>query len=198
MVSEQGKIIKVKNLSYKHILEDVNITFLEGVNYIRGGNGTGKSILLDCLSGINRRFQGEITGNSHIIYLNQNLYFSPRLTCKDFVQFVFLLDNIRDYKKVFWQKVNLLQQSSLFEKIWKTPVGMLSGGEREKLFFLVLTCLDREWYLFDEPFSGVDSEGKDTMIAVIKKLKDEKKGIIITSHEEEPLSKIKEVNFINL
>ena len=130
--------------------------------------------------------------------MNQNLYFSSRLICKDFVEFVFRLDGIRDYKDYWEERIIFLKQHSTIEKVWKKPIGMLSGGERAKLFFLVITCLEREWYLLDEPFAGVDTRGKDMMIEVIQMLEGKKRGVIITSHEEDIVHKIGGVNVVDL
>ena len=196
--NNENKEIRVINLSYKDILKECNVTFTKGVNYLKGENGTGKSILMDCLSGINRSYKGEIQGNHNIIYLNQNLYFSSRLTCKDFVEFVFQLDGIKDYKEYWEKRITFLNQNVIMEKVWKRPIGMLSGGERAKLFFLAITCLEREWYLLDEPFAGVDTRGKDMMSEVIHILEGKKRGVIITSHEEDIIHKIEDVNVVFL
>lgn len=191
-------MIKIKNLNYKNILHDINIDLEKGVTYIKGDNGAGKSTFLDCLSGLNENYSGEIITNEKIIYLNQNLYFSPRLSCKDFVEFTLLLDNIKDFKNVFFNYVSSFSQNNLFEKIWKTPIGKISGGERAKLFFSTFACIDRDWYIFDEPFSGVDSSGKEFMIDVIKNLEKNGKGIIITSHETDPLRNLEKINLLEI
>lgn len=189
-------MILVKNLFYKHILSDINIEIEKGITYIKGENGSGKSTFLDCLSNLNTKYTGEIITNESIIYLNQNLYFSSRLKCKDFVEFVLLLDNISNYKEVFLAYASIFCQKELFEKIWNTPIGMLSGGERTKLFFSIFTCLERDWYILDEPFSGVDSSGKAFMIDIIKNLEKKGKGIIITTHETEPLIKLEQLKIL--
>lgn len=199
MTSFNGsKEIRINNLSYKDIIRDINITFIQGINFLKGENGAGKSILMDCLSGINSSYKGEIQGNDNIIYLNQNLYFSPRLICKDFVEFVFRLEGIMDYKEFWENRITFLKQNLMIEKIWKRPIGMLSGGEQAKLFFLAITCLEREWYLLDEPFSGVDTKGKDMMIEVIQMLVQKQRGVIITSHEEDIVYKLGDVNTVYL
>ncbi|MDD6056738.1 MAG: hypothetical protein PUB98_00535 [Clostridiales bacterium] len=96
---------------------------------------------------------------------------------------------MKDIKQqnAFFTYVSSFGQKEVFEKIWNTPLGMLSGGERAKLFFSMLTYPDREWYICDDPFAGVDSGGKRFRIEIVKGLEEKGKGIILTTHETEPL-----------
>lgn len=181
-------MIEIKELSYKEILNDISVVFDSSINYIQGDNGAGKSTLLDCICGINKKYTGEILGNESIIYMNQNLYFDARLKARDFVQFVLELNGKYYDKKEFMNHIEFLEEKADFLAMLNKPVGILSGGERVKLFFSTLTFIDRCWYVFDEPFSGVDSKGKEYMCRIIDKLVKKGKKIIITSHEEGPIN----------
>lgn len=191
-------MIIIENLGYKNILHNIDLKIPDGVNYIKGSNGSGKSTLLDCICNINREFDGTIEGNKSIVYLNQHLYFSYRLTSKDFISFVLSLGGIKEYKKFFLYYISQYDMVEKFEKIWNKQVGMLSGGERKMLFFTTISCIEKDWYIFDEPFSGIDEEGKKYMIKIIDKLYKNKKGIIITSHEMEPLEYFSDINLIQM
>lgn len=191
-------MIIIESLSCGDILHNIDLKIPFGVNYIKGGNGSGKSTLLDCICNMNREFDGTIEGNQSIVYLNQHLYFSYRLTSKDFISFVLSLGGINDYKKVFLNYVSNYNMVEKFENIWNKQVGMLSGGERTILFFTAISCIEKDWYVFDEPFSGIDEEGKKYMVKIIDRLYKEKKGIIITSHEEEPLEYFDNINLIKI
>ncbi len=170
-------MIEIRNLNYKNILKGINV---------------------EITCGINKEYKGEIINNKSLVYLNQNIYFSNRLPSRDFIQFIYGLDNIKHYKKNFFEYAEQYNLQSMFEKIWDIQVGMLSGGERSMLCFLGISTLDREWYIFDEPFAGVDEDNKILMIDIMQKLIDRGKGIIITSHEKEPLSKFENVNTIKI
>lgn len=186
-------MIEVINLAYKNVLENINMKFDREFNFIYGENGAGKSTLLDCISNLNKEFTGTIMGNDNIVYLNQYLYFSPKLTFRDFVMFIFFLEGIKGYKNTFFEYADKYGLVKEFEENWGKRVGMLSGGERRKLFFSTICCLDRTWYMFDEPFAGVDIKGKDYMVRQFNDFIDNNKGIIITSHETEPLNGVKSV-----
>lgn len=58
------------------------------------------------------------------------------------------------------------------------------------MFFNIITFIDREWYILDEPFAGVDEEGVCFMKNVISELNKKGKGIIITSHEKSGLDEL--------
>ena len=180
-------MIKVDNFSYLDIINKCNVTFEKVIYYLRGKNGAGKSTFLDCLSGLNTKYEGTISGNESILYLNQNLYFDNRLKSKDFVVFVLRICGINDGMNFYLNFISKYKWGNELEKLMDKRVGMLSGGERAKLFFSTLCCADKEWYLFDEPFSGVDEDGIADMKDIILELYDNGKGIILTSHEKMPL-----------
>lgn len=183
-------MIKINSVTYKDILHNVNMTLNKGFNYIYGPNGAGKSTLLDCISNLIQKYTGEISGNDSLVYLNQNLYFSYKLKFKDFVHFVFSLEGIKNYKTPFFEYAEKYGLTEEFTSNWNKRIGSLSGGERKRLYFSTICCLDRDWYLFDEPFSGVDTSGKEYMCDQFNNLISMDKGIIITTHETEPLNKI--------
>lgn len=191
-------MIYLENLNYKNILMDINLNIPKGITYLYGANGSGKSTLLDCISNINTGYTGNIRGNESIIYVNQNLYFSPRLSSKDFVSFVLTLEGIKNYKEHFYNYVECFDEANHFEKMWDKPVGMLSGGEIGKLLFSTMTCIDREWYIFDESFAGIDEQGKDYILHVIEKLDKEGKGIILTTHEKDLIGRMECVNSVHI
>lgn len=98
-------MISIENLNYKDILYDINLELPKGLYYLYGANGAGKSTLLDCISKINKNYTGSIRGNESILYVNQNIYFSQRLTSKDFINFVLTLEGIKHYEAYFYNHV---------------------------------------------------------------------------------------------
>ncbi|MGN0289820.1 MAG: ATP-binding cassette domain-containing protein [Lachnospiraceae bacterium] len=183
-------MIEIIDLKYKDILKKINVQFPTGIIFLKGKNGAGKSTLLDCICGLNREYSGQIHGNESILYLNQNFYFDYRLKCRDFVNFVTELENIKITSEEFFCDFPCSQQKEDIEKLWKTPIGMLSGGERAKIFFHIISFIDREWYVLDEPFSGVDEDGIFFMKKRICQLEKNGKGVIITSHEKSVLDEL--------
>ena len=190
--------MKLGRVSYPPSLKEVTLTIPRGITYLSGSNGAGKSTLLDCLSGVNPAYEGTILGNESVVYLNQQLYFSPRLRARDFLDFICQLEGIRAYEQLFNAFLKTYDWVETYESIQNKQVGKLSGGERRCFFFIVICFLEREWYLFDEPFAGVDEAGKKVMTNMMKALLRQGRNILLTSHEKEPLHDFEALNVIEL
>lgn len=192
--------IYVKDFCIPYTELYVNMEFKRGLNYIQGNNGSGKTILLDYLSGIRKDRNNNIQGNESIVYINQNIFFSDRLKGKDFLEFVYKLDNIKKTERK--RKTELLIRKFdingniklLLDKQW----GMLSGGEKKYLYSIILLSLEREWYILDEPFAFVDNEKKEVLWKVMKEMAAEGKGIILTSHEKDENLYGNDINVIDM
>lgn len=192
------KSIYVDNLYIPYTEKYLNIEFVRGFNYIQGNNGSGKTILLDYLAGIRRDREKCIKGNESTIYINQNIFFSDRLTGKDFLEFVYKLDGMKKVERK--KRETLFKQNysdnghidDLLKKQW----GMLSSGEKKYLYFMILLSIEREWYILDEPFAFVDNEKKEIMWKVICNKIEQGKGVILTSHENDDNLKNNNANVV--
>lgn len=191
-------MIKIIDLSKPAILSKISIEIKPGITFIKGTNGSGKTTLLDCIAGIDQKYSGHITGNDNVIYLNQTLYFYGRIKVKDLIQFLMGLNNQRDAITYYEKNSRLRRKGNMIKKLYNKPVGKLSGGEIKILYFSIITAMNRNWYLFDEPFSQIDIEGKMDIIDIFKELIQEKKNIIITNHEEFFLNEFPDTNIIDM
>ena len=183
--------IFVDELSIEPCHKTMTMTFQKGLNYLKGQNGSGKTMLLDYVAGIRNDQKQRISGNENIVYINQNIFFADRLTGTDFVKFVYRLDNKSRERFDIDKKVDV---KTLMEKQW----GLLSGGERKYLYSMVLLSLDREWYILDEPFAYLDTEKKEILWKVIEAFASEGKGVILTPHEEDSRINGSDIHVINL
>lgn len=181
--------ISIENLILPYTKTEINIELKNGINYIKGNNGTGKTLLLDYISGIRKDNTATITGNDSIIYINQSIFFSDRLTCEDFLKFVYRMVGIKNPLSVFWNFIN-----EIFQPIWdkekisllmKKQWGMLSGGEKKYIYILILISVEREWYILDEPFAFLDNEKKSIIWHLINYKVAKGNGIILTSHDNQ-------------
>ena len=115
-------MIEIKNLTKKFdtivAVNDLSITFKEGVYGIIGENGAGKSTLLRLISGVYLKDKGEIlvdgiendlpTAKKLVFFLSDNPYYELNSNLKqtiDFYASVFPLDKGRCFKLL--EKLNL-------------------------------------------------------------------------------------------
>lgn len=165
-------------------LKDVEVrragrAVLGGVNFdlgpgeavmIRGTNGSGKTSLLRAVAGL-AGHEGEIAFRRGVQILDPGYIRSeeihlitpegglnPRLTVEESARFEsgFLGG---DYEE------GLLQMGLVPHAEQK--VGTLSTGQRRRLSLLRLLMTPRALWLLDEPFSGLDEEGKTIVRALI-------------------------------
>lgn len=181
--------IIIQGLVIPYSGKQINLELKKSLNYLKGNNGSGKTMLLDYIAGIRHQNSALIQGNESVVYINQNIFFSDRLSGKDFLKFVYQLDNIKNMTKYFNEYINhyyrINEDKTYIDKLMKKQWGMLSGGEKNFLYAVILLSLDREWYILDEPFAFVDENRKKILWEMILKKVKENKGVILSSHEEQ-------------
>ena len=62
-------------------------------------------------------------------------------------------------------------------------IGELSGGQQQRLFLARALVQNPDLFLLDEPFTGVDLATEKTLIALLKKLRDQGKTIVVVHHD---------------
>lgn len=132
---KEGKaMIEIKDLNIPYVDKKISMNILKEYNLFTGDNGNGKTLLLDYISGVKKAKRTVIKGNESIIYINQNIYFSDRLSGMDFLKFSYGLDG----KSIqsFYQLSDKILKREDIDKLLKKQWGMLSGGEKSSFMLL--------------------------------------------------------------
>lgn len=175
-------MIIVRNLSKKYgdkiVLKNVNLIFEPGNIYgLMGENGAGKSTLFRCLtSQVNYGGEIEMPDVSTIGYFSDSPYFYPMIKGKEYIIFCIRArgENITDAEI---NKANELLQLPLDEYAVNYSLGM-----QKRLVMLTLMLQKSDIYILDEPFNGLDLLGTLMLKKWLKKLRDENKTVIVSSH----------------
>lgn len=190
--------ISVENITIKfaekEILKNFSLNIKEGEKIlIYAPSGKGKSTLLKILMGFEKTNLGKIfieglelneknieSIRENLGYLSQNIHFQNLKVCE-------LINQIFNYKnnnKKFEikSKINsLIEYFSLEKDILQKKVENLSGGEKQRIGFIIIILLDKKIWLLDEVTSSLDQSMKEKVIEYIINTT---KTIVMVSHDK--------------
>lgn len=187
--------LKVENLSLrlenKSILREISFTLDKGETLlIAGRNGSGKSMLLKALKGLEKS-KGDICLDGEILTKTKDRMRSFSIVFQDtelqivgttlYKDVLFGLENL-EMDNIEARANEALKEFGLYKIKDRNP-DELSGGEKRKLSIASLMATEPKILLMDEPFANLDWPSSKTLIKAIERLKEKKATIIIVSHE---------------
>ncbi|MBC1419535.1 ABC-F family ATP-binding cassette domain-containing protein [Listeria fleischmannii] len=178
-----------KRFSEKVILDDFNLLIKPGERLgITGKNGTGKSTLLNMLTGQITPDTGEITTGQTVnigYYTQQNTELDPD---KRMITYLQEIGNEVKTTQNETISVSAMLERFLFPKeAHGKLIGSLSGGEKRRLFLLKVLMSAPNVLLLDEPTNDLDTE----TLTVLEDYLETFNGTVITvSHDRYFLDKI--------
>lgn len=193
----------VKGGSRDKILDHISLRIKKGsFTVITGPNGSGKSTLADIIMGIKTPTTGKIflesrdITNQTITERAENIAYSFQQPVKFKGITVYDLLNTASGELIAPEEAgNHLKNVGLIPKDYLTREinDKLSGGELKRIEIASVLARPAKLFVFDEPEAGIDLWSFDNLIKVFKKLKKEKKTIIIISHQEKILKLADEI-----
>ena len=172
-------------------LNDVTTSVGPGITALLGPNGAGKSTLLWILTGQLKPSQGDVKvygecpwGNVHVLrrvgFCPESDGFWPNLRGIEFVTLLARLSGVpaakaRDRAAESIETVGLAEAKD-------RRVGTYSKGMRQRLKFAQALAHDPDLLILDEPLAGMDPLGRRDMLALIRRLAEGGKDILIASH----------------
>lgn len=167
-------------------LQDVSFSVKKGEFLVIGGkNGSGKSVLMSLIAGLDKQTSGTIKCDEvGLVFQDANSQILGETPLEDVL---FGLRNLQLKKQERLQKAEeTLKQCGLLEKR-DFQARVLSGGEKRRLAVAGILALDRDFIIFDEPFANLDLIGIKQVCAILKQLKEQNKTIIVLTHDLEKI-----------
>ncbi len=185
-----------KNYNLKKIVSNVSIAVNTGeIIGLLGPNGAGKTTCFYIITGLIAPEGGKIylnkknitaltideRANLGIGYLAQEPSIFRGLSVKDNI--LAILEQRKNFsKKQIKEKLTYLLKKFNIEHIKNTLGISLSGGERRRAEIARALASDPKFILLDEPFAGIDPISVIDIQSIIKDLKKNNIGILITDH----------------
>tara|TARA_B100001996_G_scaffold382233_1_gene373520 strand:- start:1972 stop:2604 length:633 start_codon:yes stop_codon:yes gene_type:complete len=184
------EIIELKKSFYRHlVLDSINLEIKSGKTIgLIGSNGSGKTTLFKCISGISSIDSGVIKIGSEVVSsLNQNsrknIYYIghgngmySHFTAYENLKFLADIYKIKSNVDLIIEEIGL---GHLANKM----IGFYSQGMLQKLKLASCVLISSEIILLDEPLAGLDQDGKNYFFNLLKVWQNEKKTIMISSHD---------------
>lgn len=185
------QMLKVEELSLyyggQRVLNNVSFSFEKGrITGLLGPNGAGKSSIFKVLAGLVRPDSGVVTKNGETLddisdlrnscsYMIDSPAFYPYLSGRQNLQLIC---------KVLGREKNLEKLMRLvgLDPFSKKRVKNYSTGMKQRLAIAQTMIHDVDLLLLDEPFNGLDPNGFQDLIALLRQLNEEGMTVVVSSH----------------
>jgi ABC-type sulfate/molybdate transport systems ATPase subunit len=178
----------------------VNLKCEQGIIGILGASGSGKSMLLNCITGLIKPDEGKIILNGKTLFdsekkinlspkdrkvgfLFQNYALFPHMTIAENISF-----GLGEFPKPVREKKvsELLERFDLAGMAKRYPT-QISGGQQQRVALARAVAVEPEILLLDEPFSALDNHLRNNMMKEMMAFLKEYKGtaLLVTHNIEE-------------
>lgn len=202
VVSETGIVAKdvTVTVTYRNgntALRNASFEIPTGtITALVGVNGAGKSTLFKAIMGFVPAAKGEITvlGMPVKAALRQNIVaYVPQSEEVDW-SFPVLVEDVvmmgryghmgflRRAKPADHAAVTSALERVNMSEFRHRQIGELSGGQRKRVFLARAIAQEGQVILLDEPFTGVDVQTEDTIITLLREMRDEGRVMLVSTH----------------
>jgi heme exporter protein A len=174
------------------VLKGVDLSIEQGdLITVFGPNGAGKTTLLKILAGLLRPAKGTVliagvdaarspTSLRRLIgMISHQPYVYPQLTGRENLEFYAGLYGLVDPRRKAKQMLEQMQLQTAAD----TEVGTYSRGMQQRLAVARALLHDPRVLLLDEPFTGLDQQGREHLSGLLRDLRSGERTIVMTTHD---------------
>lgn len=160
-----------------------------------GENGAGKTTLIQCLAGVYKLDEGEITIDGESVWDNEKLkeqigYVADR---NQFFTGYRVNELVSFFEGMYptFKKEDFYKYNEIFKLKLKNKVSQLSKGMQMRLSFMLHMAIHPKVLILDEPTSGLDAIAKKELLdLLIEAVETEGLTVLISSHHLAELERI--------
>ena len=202
MTDKSNLAIDVKNLSVRYknghtAIKNATFSISKGsISGLVGINGAGKSTIFKALMGFVPITEGTISilgGTVRDALKSCIVAYVPQSEEVDW-SFPVLVEDVvmmGRYGHMGFLRIPSVQDQYAVDealerlgmvKLRKRQIGELSGGQRKRVFLARALAQSSQIILLDEPFTGVDVQTEDSIINLMREMRDEGRVMLVSTH----------------
>jgi putative ABC transport system ATP-binding protein len=213
-MNANGKLYKLDNVSRTFRVGSQEVRAVDGIDMeigsgefvaVQGPSGSGKSTLLQLLGALDKPTAGSLTfdgreltklGQSDLTkvrsrdigFIFQSFNLIPTLTAAENVELAMVPLGLNHAKRRA-RGAELLEQVGLATRAKHLP-SKLSGGEQQRVAIARALANEPRVLLADEPTGNLDSQTADEVVAILRKLSQERDvTVVLVTHADEVASR---------
>ena len=177
-----------------------------GIIGFLGASGSGKSMTLKCIAGLEKADSWKIIINEKVLFDSENkinIKTNDRKVGFLFQNFALLenktvKENLEIIKKSGRTDISIneaLEKVGL-QKVINKKVYQLSGGEQQRVALARLMLKKCSIVLADEPTGSLDKKNSEIVMNILHELSEQGKTVIVVTHSEEIVAQEKHVLYL--
>ncbi|MCZ4222691.1 ABC transporter ATP-binding protein [Pedobacter rhodius] len=167
-----------------------------GIHWLKGGNGTGKSTLFRIISG-QIPFDGEVELNG-INLKKEPIKFRSKISFAEaepqyplFITGNELIDFYTETRNTQRKQADELADYFEMSAFLYNKIGIYSSGMLKKLSLICAFIGNPDLYILDEPLITIDIASADKLYCLIREMAVQGKSFLLSSHQEVSSDKLK-------
>ncbi len=182
-------ILEIDNLSKRYsdniAVDDISFNVPQGICFgLLGPNGAGKTTTIEMMEGIIKPTSGKIHYSGRGIDNAYRQEVGIQFQHTAIQDFLTVKETLEMFSQLYLKTISIpnLIDSCALESILDRDTRKLSGGQRQRLLLALAILNDPKIVFLDEPTTGLDPQARRNFWALVNRIKQQNKTILLTTH----------------